>query len=365
LTSSPKDPSPARAQRLAPHLLAFGLATSLLALDVFVGLMGGPAPDEGGLLLLSALGGVALLGVLLEAREAAAQTASRVVALLTVGLFLVALTLGTGGVSSPYVAFLLLHGFLVGSTLPAAPTAYLVAILWSGYVLGVRWAVTSASHGGDWSDLPPLAVQVLAGLFAAQWAARFQARHREQVADLAMQSAHDPLTGLQNRRGFFDGLRHEVVRAQRFSWPLTMLAIDVDHFKRLNDVHGHATGDRVLVEIAQVLRQHAGTFDHVARVGGEEFAVAAVAADAYHGRDLAHRLVREFRTWNWGRIQPGLAVTVSVGVAVLPPLLPEALPDDVMEAAMARADRALYAAKREGRDRVVVAAQAVVALARG
>src|SRR5207247_1613916 len=93
-----------------------------------------------------------------------------------------------------------------------------------------------------------------------------------------------------------------------------------------------------------------GTLDHVARIGGEEFAVAAIAAEPYHGRDLADRIVRGFRTRHWSHIRPEMKVTCSVGVAVLPPGLHTASPTAVIGELMQRADRALYYVKQNGRD---------------
>jgi diguanylate cyclase (GGDEF)-like protein len=102
--------------------------------------------------------------------------------------------------------------------------------------------------------------------------------------------------------------------------------------------------------VAELLRENVGTLDHVARVGGEEFAVAAVAAEPYHGRDLADRIVRAFRSREWSRIRPGLAATVSIGVAVLEASKGVGNPAEVISQLMQRADRELYVVKQNGRD---------------
>jgi len=172
-------------------------------------------------------------------------------------------------------------------------------------------------------------------------------RLNRQLAELA---SHDPLTRLLNRNGL-DEVRRRYFGA-RGNAPLTLLQVDIDDFKRLNDSHGHSAGDAVLRTVAAVLGSGVRAGDFVARTGGEEFLVGCIGGDADTARALGERLrsaVAQARTPlpdNAGVLR----CTVSVGISqTFHRLL------DWKEAAR-EADRALYAAKEAGRNRVVVAA---------
>jgi diguanylate cyclase (GGDEF)-like protein len=192
-------------------------------------------------------------------------------------------------------------------------------------------------------------------LFVGAWIAmRISAGWRQKVSRLEVHATRDPLTGLPNRRAFVEKVRGEIDRAERYRWPLTLLIIDLDHFKRVNDQHGHGFGDAVLGQASQLLREAVGTIDHLARIGGEEFSVAAVGADPNHGGDLAARVLRRFRTFEWERMKAGLKVTCSIGVAVLYPQQPGDA-DGKLSWLLEEADKALYHVKENGRDNFSVA----------
>jgi two-component system cell cycle response regulator len=151
----------------------------------------------------------------------------------------------------------------------------------------------------------------------------------------------DPLTELANRRGFAEAAERELSRARRSGAPLTVVVLDIDHFKRINDVHGHAAGDRVIRRVARRVADTARRSDVVARWGGEELIVLLPDTDLEGGRRFAER-VRE------GLVPPAAdlpRVTLSAGVA-------ELLPDESLDDAIRRADERLYVAKAEGRDTV-------------
>ena len=131
--------------------------------------------------------------------------------------------------------------------------------------------------------------------------------------------------------------------------------IDLDHFKMINDEHGHAFGDTVLSQSAQILRDSVGPVDHLARIGGEEFAVSAVAADPQHGAELASRIVRRFRQHPWDELKPGLKVTCSIGVAALDTTRAGSSPDASLSQMLDDADRALYEVKESGRNNYALA----------
>jgi diguanylate cyclase (GGDEF)-like protein len=160
-------------------------------------------------------------------------------------------------------------------------------------------------------------------------------------------SLSDPLTGLANRRQLNQDLALEVERAARYDRPLTLLMIDVDHFKAVNDTFGHAVGDAVLSEIAGLLAEQMRAGDTVYRYGGEEFAVLARETDLAGARAIGERL-RILVEEHYSPAAPGdVAVTISVGVACVPDTI------DAAREALEAADAALYDAKRSGRNRVV------------
>lgn len=169
-------------------------------------------------------------------------------------------------------------------------------------------------------------------------------------AELARKNHEDGLTGLYNRR-FFDGrIREEFSRSKRNPQPLALVLLDVDHFKQLNDEHGHQVGDEVLRQFAQRLRNTAArTGDAVCRYGGEEFAVILPATDSTAAQQVAQRLLQKISATPFTTDVGALTVTVSAGVATLTADMqhPEQL--------IAAADKALYLAKHQGRNQLVLA----------
>lgn len=164
-------------------------------------------------------------------------------------------------------------------------------------------------------------------------------------AELGRQAGTDPLTGLPNRRTFDLQLDHALAAARRNGQPVAVLMIDADHFKRINDLHGHPVGDDVLVMLAGVLRARLRESDLLARYGGEEFVAllpGATQADALAVAQALVAAVAVRRSAVYGQ------VTVSIGVAAAPP------GDPVAWALMRRADEALYRAKAQGRNRACV-----------
>ncbi|MBI1808677.1 MAG: GGDEF domain-containing protein [Gemmatimonadetes bacterium] len=159
----------------------------------------------------------------------------------------------------------------------------------------------------------------------------------------------DPVSGCYNRRGFDQLSTREVSRAVRGQHPLSMLAIDVDHFKRINDEFGHLTGDEVLREMGALLRETARLGDVVARIGGEEFEILAPDTSVEGARILAERIHTAFETRPFASLGPDRKITVSIGIAS-----ESARSDQVAKVLMARADEALYVAKRNGRHRTEV-----------
>ncbi|MBV8412230.1 MAG: GGDEF domain-containing protein [Alphaproteobacteria bacterium] len=168
---------------------------------------------------------------------------------------------------------------------------------------------------------------------------------RRIVAESQMASETDALSGLANRRGFDGRALRLLAAARRLGRPVSVILFDLDHFKALNDTHGHASGDEVIRSFARILGDGAPVGSLLGRIGGEEFAVLL----AGEGADGAYELAEKVRAAAAGvQAGPHPPFTVSAGVALVQPS--EDLPQ-----ALRRADSALYRAKREGRDRVCLA----------
>ncbi len=159
----------------------------------------------------------------------------------------------------------------------------------------------------------------------------------------------DPLSGCFNRRGLNQLAEREVARAIRQKKEIAVLAIDLDHFKRVNDEFGHLTGDEVLREVGDLLRRTAREADVVARFGGEEFTILAPETNEEGALILADRVMEAFRTNKFRSLPPESRITTSIGLAA-----EFARDDEVAKTLLARADEALYVAKRNGRDQSVV-----------
>ncbi len=181
-------------------------------------------------------------------------------------------------------------------------------------------------------------------------------RHRRAVdelervcRELTVLACTDPLTGLYNRRHFFERLQAAWAEAERHDRPLAVALFDLDHFKRINDTWGHATGDRVLETVARVVRRECRHYDVAARLGGEEFALLLPGAGAREAVAMCERLRRRLAATTVPvEGEDGIRFTASFGVACRRRAV------DVHDL-MRRCDRALYRAKAEGRDRVATA----------
>jgi diguanylate cyclase (GGDEF)-like protein len=159
----------------------------------------------------------------------------------------------------------------------------------------------------------------------------------------------DALSGCYNRRGFDQLVSREVSRAVRGGNAISVLAIDVDHFKRVNDEFGHLTGDEVLREMGSLLRETARLGDIVARIGGEEFEILAPDTNVDGALILADRIQQAFAARPFTSIRGQRKITISIGIAS-----EAARNDQIAGTLMARADEALYVAKRNGRNRTEV-----------
>lgn len=208
----------------------------------------------------------------------------------------------------------------------------------------LREAEIEALQGARrWQALALGLVTVLALLLVA-WGIRQIRRNR----DLYHQASTDPLTRVANRRAFLRRAIQMLESHRAQSRPMSVVGLDLDHFKQLNDRFGHAAGDQVLAAVADRLQLNLRTHDLLGRLGGEEFAIALPDTRIEEALQIAERLREGVEALPHDALEPGLQVTVSLGVASLDPDRHGKL-DDLLEAA----DRALYRAKAAGRNRVL------------
>jgi len=164
---------------------------------------------------------------------------------------------------------------------------------------------------------------------------------KQRIAEIDYYSNTDTLTGIANRKCFEETLNREIARARRYRHALSLAILDIDHFKRINDNHGHNCGDRVLRSVAQLVGSNIRDVDFFARWGGEEFILIFPGLQLEDAARAAEKL-RELIEYH--AIEPGLGVTASFGLT--------RFDDDAFDELMRRADEALYRAKSLGRNRV-------------
>lgn len=173
----------------------------------------------------------------------------------------------------------------------------------------------------------------------------FAAAFSDLLDDARRERNTDPLTGTLNRRGFDEAV---AAKLKKLGGPASLVLCDVDHFKRINDLHGHDVGDTVLRMLGRLLLDSAGHDDAVGRFGGEEFVVFLSSADLQEATTCAERLRTAVASHRFPHLQDGEMVTASFGVA-------ELRPGERWESLFKRADTCMYAAKKAGRNRTVAA----------
>ncbi len=236
-------------------------------------------------------------------------------------------------------------------------SAYLVQLSWLMvaalitfgvvYMLFIRPLAILVRRLGD-SEVTQNREDLSVGLFAE---AGVVARKFTTVLDrIVVLSETDPLTGLSNRRQFQILLDHEFHLAKRHGHDLSVMMMDIDHFKKVNDTYGHLVGDQVLQMVAETIRHVSRRSDVCARYGGEEFAIILPHTNMDQAAALSERLREQLATEWVETVDGSVKVTISVGVSAVPELsCPRA------EELVDQADQSLYKAKRSGRNRTVVA----------
>lgn len=175
----------------------------------------------------------------------------------------------------------------------------------------------------------------------------------------------DALTGVPNRRYFEHRCQVEISQARRYRHALACMFLDIDRFKRINDTHGHLTGDEVLRSVAAVIQSQLRAGDTIARYGGEEFVVLLPQSELLHARQIAERIRHSIEEKQFqAHSGQGIKVTLSIGLSMLPAELSVGEIQHLAEVLIAAADQALYQAKHGGRNLVVCAGSVPLARAR-
>lgn len=262
------------------------------------------------------------------------------------------------GVTLPILAIILMFGIFGLTT-----RQMLGVLVYSLVAFGVASGVVAARDEPDYPTVVAAAyvgmvvVVLLSSTFLTTRVQSTREHLRRQKAELAQAleqirqlATHDDLTGLLNRRAMLDRMQLEQRRSLRSGSPLLIAQLDIDHFKAVNDTHGHAAGDLVLQSFADTVRRNVRDTDVLARWGGEEFVLLLCDTPAADAVTLMERLRQAVQAMQVPVPQSGgpITVTVSIGLA-------RHTPADPLAGTLERADRALYAAKAGGRNRVVPA----------
>jgi diguanylate cyclase (GGDEF)-like protein len=248
------------------------------------------------------------------------------------------------------------YGLAAGPGITDGAVLYLWPVLWTAFFFGRRGCVAivicvavvhgvavlslpaNTSYAGRWVNVVISAAMVAA---VVQMLGR---RNEQLLAQLAGEARTDELTGLLNRRGLEERVSLEFARARRDGSPIAVAALDIDHFKQVNDEWGHAVGDRVVARVGRVLATLSRDLDIAARIGGDEFVVVLPGSRSAEAEVFAGRI----RSALAGPDGPGpAAVHVSIGIAI-------ADAPATFEPLLRAADRALYMAKQAGRDRTML-----------
>ncbi|GAB0148623.1 MULTISPECIES: GGDEF domain-containing protein [unclassified Marichromatium] len=229
----------------------------------------------------------------------------------------------------------------IGAPLPAPLLRQRQWLLDAGRPVGAL--ETSASLRPLLRDslLLALVLVVIGGTGAALLCRYPLARLRRAECDIRYLAEHDPLTGLLNRHVVESLFERESARARRHHLRLSIVIFDIDHFKRVNDQHGHDCGDRVLRQLSGLVSRHVRASDYLVRWGGEEFLILSTHTDLAMARALVEKLRRLVAEHDFGLAQP---ITISLGVCACSP-------GEELQHCVSCADAAMYRAKRAGRNR--------------
>jgi diguanylate cyclase (GGDEF)-like protein len=241
----------------------------------------------------------------------------------------------------------MLFGIFALSRLQMILMSLVVLICYLGLVF-YEWylAPRELLSGATLGRFAILALGLLWFVYVGGHISNLRARVRRQRADLEELAIRDPLTRLYNRRYFDERLEEELARARRRQHHFFIGMVDLDHFKEINDTHGHGVGDEILRLFADCARNVLRESDLLARYGGEEFVVLFTQGHHADIQGVAERLRLAFAEHSPGTTPDGTPVTLSVGLSA-------GHPDDTVNTVIERADQALYRAKSAGRNRIM------------
>jgi diguanylate cyclase (GGDEF)-like protein len=330
IMGSPEAPSE---PRWLAAVACFVMGVSVSALNL---LITGPAVASGLAFALDAIASAVFLVFLLAFRDRLPEAFFQLVTVASTAL--ITATIALNPRSTGNEAYYLLVALYVSYFFSRRQAAVQILIVLAAFGAVTALKVHDGSAGPRWLNFSGVLVVVSVVVLM------LRAQLDRLIASLNRAALTDSLTGLLNRRAFEARIDEEAARAARSGSPLSMLALDIDHFKRINDRHGHPAGDAALASIAQAITAAVRQGDVVARVGGEEFSVLLIDTDLELASAVAERVrlaVRAGEHPEWG------VLTVSVGVARL-----RCDAEEPPVALQVEADRLLYSAKAAGRDRV-------------
>lgn len=304
-------------------------------------------PDSAPAIYLLLLAGTATVFVLHEVAPRVMDVASLFLIEGAAGVtFFTLLVLLTGGVASPFFFGYFLVVAAAALVTGGGASLVLAAAITAAYLGGLL--VTRAGSPYTSEEVVVVAVNVMA-LWLLSYLASVVAGEQRRTRDAALRlSLHDPLTRLFNRTFLFAVIEREIARAGRTNRRFSLLMLDLDGLKPINDRFGHYFGDRMLQAVAEAVRQGIRVIDTAARYGGDEFVVLLPETDTEGASVVAEKLRRSVAAIRLNAGTDVLSSTISIGVV--------AFPDDgrTADALTNRADQVMYGAKRAGRDRVSV-----------
>ena len=355
-----RDFSFAHARYLRSRVLAMGLIFALLS-PLWIVVDSLVLPVEllrytlvGRVVLMLGLVGVLLLAYFSQERVRHIRLSAGMLLALPAGFYLLILLMLPAQQAQNLVGYGFIP-FLLMATLSVFPFTLLESLLAGLALLGLL-AFAQWVEGSWLSGQGVEALWLLSSLLAVSLAANHF--HLSLLLRLYRQATHDPLTGLFNRGALEVHLskiqawqRDTEGRGDQSGVPCSLLMLDIDHFKRINDSYGHSDGDSVLCQFAELLVRQTRRHDCVARYGGEEFVIILVGSGQARAMEVAERIRYAVEKGHFtGRDDELIAVTTSIGVTRL-------RQDESPQEALRRADEALYRAKRGGRNQVEVAAE--------
>ena len=244
-----------------------------------------------------------------------------------------------------------IDGFEVCTRLKADENTKDIPVIFVSSMTDIDSKVQGFKVGGvDYINKPFQHAEILVRVNTHVTMLRLRKHLEEQNAELERLANTDYLTDLYNRRRFFNTAEVEFAEAVRSGNPISITLIDLDHFKRVNDTHGHLTGDRVLVHIAHLIRSNCRAGDVAARYGGEEFAILHPSLDRENAFRVAERIRRKVETNPFLHERDKIGMTLSAGVVDTRTCKDCLQVDDILS----KADIALYQAKDGGRNQVVI-----------